>query len=258
MKRQSFSCGLALIAVLSSGGTVQAAEVKVLASNSVRTMLADITPLFERASGHKVTLGFGTSSQVAKRMLSGESADLVVITPEEVDQLSKAGKVVAGSRVDIARSLMGVGVRAGTTHPDIGTPEALKRTLLAAKFVTFSDPTTGAASGLHTLKVFELLGIAAEMKPKYRLGDGTTSGRLVVSGEAELAIWQISAMKAVAGLEIVGPLPAELQLTTHLSAGIAANATAPDAAKTLIGFFASPEAAAIIRAKGLEPGSGPS
>jgi molybdate transport system substrate-binding protein len=256
MKLRALSCGLALIAALSSDGMVQAAEVKALASNSVRTMLEDVALLFERASGHKVTLGFGTSAQVAKRMLAGEAADVVVITPEAVDRLAKEGKVVSGSRAEIARSLMGIGMRAGAPRPDIATSEALKRTLLAAKSVTFSDPATGAESGLHTVRIFERLGIAAEMKPKYRLGDGTTSGQLVVSGEAELAIWQISAMKAVAGIEVVGPLPAELQLVTHLSAGIAAGATAPDAAKALIGFFASPEAAAAIRARGLEPGGG--
>ena len=161
-----------------------------------------------------------------------------------------------GASTSIARSLMGVGVRSGTPHPDIGTAAALRKTLLAVKAVTFSDPGTGAASGVHTVKIFEQLGIADEMKPKYRLGDGTSSGRMVVSGEAELAIWQISAMKPVKGLDVVGPLPAELQLVTHLSAVVGAGATAPDAAKALIGFFASPEAAAAMRARGLEPGGG--
>ena len=247
--------GVALAAVLSLAATVQAAEVKVLASNSVRTMLEDIAPLFERASGHKVALSFGTSSQVAKRMLAGETVDLAVITPQEVDQMIKAGKLI-GPGAAVARSLMGVGVRAGAKHPDIGTPDALRRTLLAVKAVTFSDPATGAASGVHTVKIFERLGIAAEMKPKYRLGDGTSSGRLVVSGEAELAIWQISAMKPVKGLDVVGPLPAELQLVTHLSAAIGAKASAPDAAKALIQFFVSPDAATVMKARGLEPGDG--
>ena len=255
MTPKRFAYALALITALSWGGIVQAADVKVLASNSVRTVLADIAPLFERAKGHKVTLGFGTSAQVAKRMLAGEVADLLVVTPEVVDELAKAGKL-AGLSVAIARSLMGVGVRAGAPHPDISTPDALRRTLLAVNAVTFSDPATGAASGVHTVKMFERLGIAAEMKPKYRLGDGTSSGRLVVGGEAELAIWQISAMKPVKGLAIVGPLPAGLQLVTHLSAVLAAGAKAPDAAKALIGFFGSPEAAAVMRARGLEPGGG--
>jgi molybdate transport system substrate-binding protein len=247
--------GLALVAGLSSVGTVPAADVKVLASNSVRTMLEDVAPLFERASGHKVTLGFGTSAQVAKRVIAGEAVDLLVVTPDVVETLAKAGKL-AGTSTGIARSLMGLGVRTGTPHPDISTPAALRSTLLAVKSVTFSDPGTGAASGVHTVKIFEQLGIADEMKPKYRLGDGTSSGRLVVSGEAELAIWQISAMKPVKGLDVVGPLPAALQLTTHLSAVVGVGATAPDAAKALIAFFASPEAATAMRARGLEPGSG--
>ena len=248
---------LALIATLSWGSAVPAADVKVLASNSVRTMLEDIAPLFERASGHKVALGFGTSAQVAKRVLSGEPADLLVVTPDVVDELTKAGKLAPGASVAIARSLMGVGMRAGAPRPDISTAAALRTTLLAVKAVTFSDPATGAASGVHTVKIFEQLGIADAMKPKYRLGDGTSSGRLVVSGEADLAIWQISAMKPVAGLEVVGPLPAELQFTTHLSAVPGAGATSPEAARALIDFFASPEAAAVMRARGLEPGGGP-
>ena len=132
MTLKAFSCGLALIAALSSGGTVQAADVKILASNSVRTTLEDIAPLFTRASRHTVALGFGTSAQVAKLMMAGETADLVVITPEEVDQLIKAGRLVGGSRVDIARSLMGVAVRAGAPHLDIGTPDAFRRTPEAA------------------------------------------------------------------------------------------------------------------------------
>ena len=246
--------GLALM-TLSSVHGVQAAEVKVLASNSVRTMLEDVAPLFERATGHKVMLGFGTSAQVAKRVVAGEAVDLLVVTPDVVDELAKAGKL-AGTSTGIARSLMGVGVRSGTPHPDIGTAASLRKTLLAVKAVTFSDPGTGAASGVHTVKIFEQLGIADVMKPKYRLGDGTSSGRMVVSGEAELAIWQISAMKPVKGLDVVGPLPAELQLVTHLSAVVGAGATAPDAAKALIGFFTSPEAAAAMRARGLEPGGG--
>lgn len=247
--------GLALIATLSWGNTVPAADVKVLASNSVRTMLEDVAPLFARASGHKVTLGFGTSAQVAKRVIAGEAVDLLVVTPDVVDVLEKAGKL-AGASTSIARSLMGIGVRTGTPYPDIATPAAVRKALLAVKAVTFSDPGTGAASGVHTVKIFEQLGIADAMKPKYRLGDGTSSGRMVVSGEAELAIWQISAMKPVKGLDVVGPLPTELQLTTHLSAVVGAGAATPDAAKALIAFFASPEAAAAMRARGLEPGGG--
>ena len=254
MRLRVFFCGLALAATSSFGGSVLAAEIKVLSSNAARTLMEEIAPPFERASGHKVTLGFGTSQQVAKRIQDGEAADLVVITPEAIGQLVKQGKIVDGSHVDVARSFVGIAVRAGVTRPDISTPEALKRTLLAAKSVTFSDPATGASSGVHAVRVFERLGIADEMKPKYKLGDGSSTGPIVARGEAELAIQQISALKPYAGIDIVGPLPPELQHVTTLSAGIGAAGTAPDAVKALIKYLATPEAAEVIRAKGLEPG----
>jgi molybdate transport system substrate-binding protein len=243
-----------LMVTLSLSGSAAAAEIKVLSSNSMTSVLNEVAPLFERSTGHKVTLGFGTSAQVAKRVQEGEPADVVVITPQAIDRLVQQGKVAAGSGVQVVRSLMGIGVRAGAPRPDIGTAEALKRALLAAKSVTFSDPATGAESGLHAMRIFERLDIAAEMKPKSKFGDGTSSGQLVVSGEAELAIWQVSAMKPVAGLEIIGLLPTELQHTTFISAGVGASTKASDAASAFIKFLGTPEAAAVIKAKGLEPG----
>jgi molybdate transport system substrate-binding protein len=254
MRLRAFICGLALATLSSSGGGGLAAEVKVLSSNAARSLMEEVGPLFERASGHKVTLGFGTSQQVAKRMQDGEAADLVVITPEAIDQLVKLGKIVDGSHVNVARSFVGIAIRAGVDRPDISTPEALKRTLLAAKSVTFSDPATGAASGVHAVRVFERLGIADEMKPKYKLGDGSSTGPIVARGEAELAIQQISALKPYAGIDIIGPLPPELQYVTTLSAGIGVAGNAPDAVKAFIKYLATPEAAVVIRAKGLEPG----
>jgi molybdate transport system substrate-binding protein len=247
---------LALIATLPWGSAVPAADVKVLASNSVRTMLEDVAPLFQRASGHTVTLGFGTSAQVAKRVAAGEAVDVLLVTPDVLRALALEGKgkLALVPNAVVARSLMGIGVRAGTPHPDISTPAALRSSLLAVKSVTFSDPSTGAASGVHTVKIFEQLGIADEMKPKYRLGDGTSSGRMVVSGEAELAIWQISAMKPVKGLDVVGPLPADLQLVTILVSALTKDAMSSQAARGLIAFLATPEAAAAMRARGLEPG----
>lgn len=246
---------VAVGAVLSSADAM-AGEVKVLASNSVRTMLEDVAPLFTRASGHTVTLGFGTSEQVAKRVAADEAVDVLIVTPDVLRTLALEGKGKLGvvSNAVVARSLMGIGVRAGTPHPDISTVDALRKALLAVKSVTFSDPTTGAASGVHTVKIFEQLGIADQMKPKYRLGDGTSSGRLVVSGEADLAIWQISAMKPVKGLEIVGPVSADLQLVTSLVSALTKDAMSSKAARGLIAFLASPEAAAAMRARGLEPG----
>jgi molybdate transport system substrate-binding protein len=244
------------IALLTTTTTnpIDAAEIKVLSSNATKTLLEEFGPMFEKASGHKVTLGFGTSQQVAKRVENGEPADLVVITPEAIDQLAKDNKIVPGTRVEIARSLIGVGVRSGTPHPDIRTPDALKKTLLAVKSVTFSAPATGASSGVHTEKMFERLGIAAEMKAKYVLGDGSSTGPIVARGDAEMAIQQISALKPYSGIEIVGPLPDELQLVTILSAGIGVAGQSRDAVQEFIRYMRTPEAAAVIRSKGLEPG----
>jgi molybdate transport system substrate-binding protein len=231
-----------------------AAEIKVLSSNATKTLLEDIGPMFEKASGHKVTLGFGTSQQVAKRMDAGETADLVVITPEAIAQLIKQGKVAPGTQIEIARSLIGIAVKRGAPKPDIGTPDALRKTLLAAKSVTFSAPSTGASSGVHTAKMFERLGIADQMTPKYVLGDGSSTGPIVARGEAEMAIQQISALKPHPGVEIVGPLPDDLQLVTILSAGIGTTAKELGTVKAFIAYLSTPEAIAVIKAKGLEPG----
>ncbi|MEW6453376.1 MAG: molybdate ABC transporter substrate-binding protein [Pseudomonadota bacterium] len=229
-----------------------AAEIKVLSSNAAQAMLKDAAPLFEKQTGHKVVLGFGTSQQVAKRIGDGESADLVVITPEAIDQLVKQGKLQSGSRIDIARSLVGVAVKKGAPHPDIKTPEALKKTLLAAKTVTFSAPSTGATSGVHTEKMFERLGIAAEMKPKYVLGDGNSTALIVMRGEAEMAIQQISALKPY-DVDVVGPLPEELQYVTILSAGLGTAPKSPETVQAFIKFLGSPEGVAVIKSVGLEP-----
>jgi molybdate transport system substrate-binding protein len=244
---------LALAAALATAQAAEAAEIRVVGSNAIRTVLEAAGPAFEKQSGHKVGLGFGTSAQLTKRIQSGERTDAVFITPETIDQLTQQGLTVKDARVTIARSLVGVAVRTGSPHPDISTPDAFRRALLAAKTVTFSDPATGATNGVHTAKLLERLGIAAEMKPKLKLGDGSSTGPWVASGEAELAVQQISALKPVAGIDIVGPLPAELQLVTVLDAAIAANVQDVAVVKEFIVFLRTPDGAAIIRAKGLEP-----
>ena len=244
----------ALALTLIGGAAAPAAEIKVLSSNATKTLLEDIGPMFEKASGHKVTLGFGTSQQVAKRIDAGETADLLVITPEAIEQLIKQGKVVPGTQIEIARSLVGIAIKRGAPKPDISTPDALRKTLLAAKSVTFSDPKTGATSGMHTAKMFERLGIADQMRPKYVLGDGNSTGPIVARGDAEMAVQQISALKPYSGVDVVGPLPDELQLVTILSAGIGTGGKAPEAVKALIACFSTPETIAVIRDKGLEPG----
>ena len=238
--------------LLATPQIASAAEIKVLSSNAAQAMLKDAAPLFEKQTGHKVVLGFGTSQQVARRIGEGESADLAVITPEAIDQLVKQGRLQAGSQIVIARSLVGVAVRKGAPKPDIATPYALKKALLAAKTVTFSAPSTGATSGIHTEKMFERLGIAAEMKPKYVLGDGNSTALIVMRGEAEMAIQQISALKPY-DVDVVGPLPDELQYVTILSAGLGAAPQSPETVQAFIRFLGSPEGVAVIKSVGLEP-----
>jgi len=244
---------LALAAVLSSADAM-AAEVKVLASNSVRTMLEDIAPLFTRASSHTVTLGFGTSAQVAKRVTAGEAVDLLVVTPDVVEQLSKTGKL-AGAATSVARSLMGVGVRTGTPHPDISTADALRKTLLAVKAVTFSDPATGAASGVHTVKIFERLGIADAMKPKIKIAQGGRGAmELLAKGEVDIGLTFISEIITEPGVEVVGPLPRDISARTELVAFVAAHAKDPAAAKALVAYLSGPEAAKVYVERGMQPG----
>lgn len=228
-------------------------EIKVLSSNAAQAMLKVAAPIFEKQTNHKVVLGFGTSQQVAKRIGEGESADLVVITPEAIDQLVKQGKLQTGSQIQVARSLIGVAVKKGAPQPDIRTPEALKKTLLAAKTVTFSAPSTGATSGVHTEKMFERLGIGPEMKAKHVLGDGNSTALIVMRGEAEMAIQQISALKPYDGVDVVGPLPEELQYVTILSAGVGTTPKSPETVQAFIKFLGSPEGVAAIRSVGLEP-----
>jgi molybdate transport system substrate-binding protein len=245
---------LGLLAAAAWAGAAGAAEIKVLSSAALATVLEDLVPKFEKQSGHKVDLVLATSGALVKRVTAGESADLLISTGPGIDGLIKDGKVVAGSRVDIARSGIGIAVKAGAAKPDISTPDALRAALLAAKSVAYTDPASGGASGIHFVKVLDALGIAAEVKAKARLGQGAPTGEFLVKGEAELAVQQIPELKSVAGIDVIGPLPGDLQSITLLSSGVLAGARQPDAAQAFVRFLTSPEAAAVIKDKGLDAG----
>jgi molybdate transport system substrate-binding protein len=185
-----------------------------------------------------------------KELESGAAADLVILTAETIDDLIKRGKVVVGSRVDLARSGSGIAVRKGAKKPDIGSPEALKQSLLAAKSVAHSK--TGM-SGIYFPTVLARLGITDAMKSKIVMPEpGTPVGDVIARGEAELGVQQISELLPVAGVDVVGPLPATLQKITIFSAGIVSSAKEPDAAKALVQFVAK-EARPLLGPKGLEP-----
>ena len=224
--------------------------MKVLCTNGVKTLMLDLVPAFERSSGTKLAISWGSAAGLVKELETGAGGDLAILTAETIDDLVKRGKVVAGSRVDLARSGIGVAVRKGANKPDIGTPESLKKALLAAKSVAHSK--TGM-SGIYFPTVLARLGIAEEMKSKIVMPDpGTPVGEVVAKGAAEIGIQQISELLPVAGIEIVGPLPAALQKITTFSAGLLTTAKEPDAAKALVKFVAA-EAPRLLKEKGLEP-----
>jgi molybdate transport system substrate-binding protein len=224
--------------------------MKVLCTNGLKTVMLDLAPAFERTSGTKLAITWGSAAGLVKELEAGAAADLVILTAEAIDDLIKRGKVVAGSRVDLARSGIGIAVRKGASKPDIGSPDALKQTLLAAKSVAHSK--TGM-SGIYFPTVLARLGITDAMQSKIVMPEpGTPVGDVVAKGEAEIGVQQISELLPVAGVEVVGPLPATLQKITTFSAGIPSAAKEPDAAKALVTFVAA-EARPLLGPKGLEP-----
>ena len=235
-----------------SGIAAEAAELKVIAA--MQPVLEDLGPKFERASGHKLAITFDTLGGVVKRVQGGETADVVIIPRQGIDRLVKDGKAIAGNVTVVARSGISVAVRKGAPKPDISSPEALKRTLLAAKSITYCDPALGCTSGIHVAKVMERLGIANEMKPKtVFVPKPDLVGVLVANGKAEIGVATIPGLLPVAGIEIVGPLLGDLQDTLIFAAAVMSGTKSAEASKALVDFLRTPEAAAVIKAKGLEP-----
>jgi len=230
------------------------AEIKVYSSIGVRSAAEGLFGQFEKTSGHKLAVTWGTAPMLGKRIESGESADVLILSRAGMDGLLKHGKVAPGSDVTLAGSGVAIAVKAGAPKPDISTPEALKQTLLNTKSIAYSEPSAGGASGVYFAKLIERLGIAEVMKPKTKFPPaGGFSAELLMTGEAELAVQQKPELLHVAGAEIVGMLPGDLNMVTQFAAGIMPQSKNADAAKALIAFLRSPGAKAAIRSKGLEP-----
>jgi len=246
---------LGIAALLWLVGTAQAAEIRVMISGGLSAAYNALVPEFERASGHKVSTAYGpsmgtTQNAIPVRLERGEPADVLILMGYALGELMKQGKVVPGSRVDLVNSKIGVAVKAGAPKPDISSADALKRALLEAKSVAYSD----SASGVYvSSEMFGKLGIAEEMKDKAKKIPATPVAEIVARGEAEIGFQQISELKPVAGIDIVGPLPDALQKVTVFSAGIASMSKEPEAGKALINFLASPAARDTIVKSGLEP-----
>ena len=225
-------------------------EIRIIASGGFKAACLELIPAFERANGHRVATTWAGSVDIMKRMHAGERFDLVIMPSTSIDELIKADKVVSGSRVDVAKSGIGVAVREGAPKPDISSSEALKHALLAAGSISYST----SASGIYLNRLFERLGIADTLKPKIKQSPpGVPVGELVARGEAEIGFQQISELLPLAGIDYLGPLPVEIQHYTTFSAGLHTGAKEPGAAKELISFLKGPSAAPVITKFGMEP-----
>jgi molybdate transport system substrate-binding protein len=224
-------------------------NLTILSGGAMRPLLAEAVPLFERAHGFKAEMRFALTSVLAKEIEQGAAFDIALLPRPELNALAASCTIAPGTQTDIARSTVGLAVRQGAPKPDISTVESLKRTLLAARTIGYSDGPSGA----YVAELLQRLGIAEETRAKIRL-TGRPVAEIVASGEAEVGMQQIVAILPVKGAELVGPLPGELQNVIVYAAGIAAAAANPDAAAAFIGFMAAPEAVRIMRAKGLDPG----
>jgi molybdate transport system substrate-binding protein len=224
-------------------------DLKVLSGGAMQGLMADAVPLFEHDGGCKVAVEVGLTSALRKAIADGAVFDIALLPRSDVDALARDGRVAAGSVTDIARSAIGVAVRAGAPKPDISTVDAFKRAVLQAGSVTYSD----GPSGLYIAGLMERLGLAEAIKSKTKLTTGPVA-ELLARGEAELGLQQIVAILPVKGADLVGPLPAELQNIIVYAAGLSARSANGEAARKFIAFTATPEVVDLIRAKGMEPG----
>jgi molybdate transport system substrate-binding protein len=245
---------LLLARILVLAGPVCAAEIKVMTSGAFSGAYLELAPQFERATRNRIvttTTSMGTGADsIPNRLQRGEAADVVIMADAAFDELIQGGRVLAGSRVALARSGIGMAVRAGAPKPDIRSVEALRRTLLEAKSIAYSNSVSGS---YLSSELFPLLGIADQIGPKSRRIDRERVGAVVARGEAEIGFQQVSELLPIKGIDYAGPLPDEVQRVTVFSAGVAAGTKNPDAARALIRFLASPDAARVIAKSGMEP-----
>jgi molybdate transport system substrate-binding protein len=229
-----------------------AAEIKVMISNALKSTMEELTPDFEKASGNKLAITFAAAAELKTSIEKGTPIDLAILTTATTDDLVKEGKLIAAGRVDIARAGAGLAARKGAPKPDISTTEGFRRALLEAKSIAYVE---AGATAPYIKSLFDRLGIADEVKPKLKpQPTSNPAAKAVANGEAELGITQISEILPYAGAELVGPLPADIQLYTVYPAAIAADTKADDGAKALIKFLTAPAAIAVLKAKGLSPG----
>lgn len=248
-------CAIMLGALLHIGAA-GAADLKVLSAVAMKPALDDLVRDFARKEGHKLTIEYATAGIIRDRIRGGEATDVAIMPRSAFEPLMKEGKITQGSEKRLAQSLIAVAVRSGAPKPDISSVDAVKRSLLAAKSIVYPDPTKGGATGIHAARVIERLGISEQMKPKTTLVPGSEYADVLAKGEAEIGIVQPMVVLTFPGVDVVGPLPAELQNTTDFVflGGVATTSKEPDLAKAFIQYLLAPDAARVIKAKGMEPG----
>jgi molybdate transport system substrate-binding protein len=224
----------------------QAAEVTALITNALKSTLTELTPVFEKATEHKLNVTYGSTEPLKARVEKGEQIDVAVIGADAIDQLLKQNKLVASTRVLVVRSGLGIAIRKGAPKPDTSTTEAFKRTLLAAKSISFNER---GLTGIYLWSLFTRLGITDAVRSKYKDGSGA---ELVGKGESEIGLTQASEVALVAGAELGSLLPAEIQNYTLFAGAIIANAKQPAGGKALLEFLAAPDTIRAMKAKGLE------
>ena len=247
---------LATALSLAMSQLAQATEIKVVSGGAFKQVLNALAAEYRKETGIKLDITYRTVGQHLDLIRSSqEEFDVAVLTSAAIDDLAKAGKIVAGTRADLAKTGIGVVVKAGAPAPDISTVDAFKRTLLAAKSVAFIDPKAGGSSGIYVEGLLARLGIADQVNAKAVLVHGGAVADHVADGEAEIGIHQISEILPVAGVRLVGPLPPEIQNFTVYAAGVGAAAKDGNTARALVKFLAGPSALPIIKAKGMDPAS---
>jgi molybdate transport system substrate-binding protein len=231
--------------------SAQKPDLHVLISDGMKTVVEELTPQIEHAIGRKLAAQFNSSKNLRDKIQAGEPFDAAILTSDVLDELIMQGKIASGGRVDISRTGLGVGVRAGSAKPDISSPEALKRTLLNAKSVSF-NPT--GASAAHTYDMFARMGITDAMKPKLMLDAEAGRPQMnVAAGKTELVISLIPEIRFFPGVDLLGPVPSEFQSYINFAGGIATNAHDAEAAKALMKFITDPAIVPVLKAKGMEP-----
>lgn len=229
-------------------------ELRVFSTIAVQSALEELAPQFEVANGVRLLVTWNTAPVLVKRLQGGETADVLILNRAGIDTMIREGRVLARSEVTLASSATAIAIKAGAVRPDISTPEALKRTLLAARTISYTDPSAGGASGIYFAKLLERLGIAEAVNAKTRFPPPAgLSGDFLLTGEADLAVQQIPELLQVPGIEIVGPLPGDLHMVTVFVAGIEARTLQGEVAEALIDFLRTDIARDVFRAKGLDP-----